>query len=31
MALIVSMNPDWKDLSEEWFVRPPTKLTKLSS
>jgi len=21
MALIVSMNPDWKDLSEGWFVR----------
>jgi putative endonuclease len=21
MALIVSMNPEWKDLSEAWFVR----------
>jgi putative endonuclease len=21
MALIVSMNPEWKDLSETWFVR----------
>ncbi len=21
IALIVSMNPDWKDLSEAWFVR----------
>ncbi|MGC2329514.1 MAG: GIY-YIG nuclease family protein [Candidatus Sulfotelmatobacter sp.] len=21
LALIVSMNPDWKDLSEGWFVR----------
>jgi len=21
MALIVSMNPEWKDLSAEWFVR----------
>jgi putative endonuclease len=21
MALIVSMNPEWKDLSEVWFVR----------
>ena len=21
LALIVSMNPDWKDLSEAWFVR----------
>ena len=21
IALIVSMNPEWKDLSEEWYVR----------
>jgi len=21
MALIVSLNPEWKDLSEEWFVK----------
>jgi putative endonuclease len=21
MALILSMNPEWKDLSEAWFVR----------
>ncbi len=23
MALIVSMNPEWKDLSETWFERHP--------
>jgi putative endonuclease len=22
-ALIVSMSPEWKDLSAEWFVRDP--------
>ncbi len=27
IALIVSLNPEWKDLSEGWFDRPPTKLT----
>ncbi len=26
IALIVSMNPEWKDLSEGWFDRPATKL-----
>jgi hypothetical protein len=23
IALIVAMNPEWKDLSAEWFVRHP--------